>query len=426
MTRKLGGTVLPHLKNTQLMETISAAVPKKVVLPMSMSIGAHAQPTVKIGDEVKTGQIIAESSGSFALPIHASISGTVKAFGEFTLTDGTKCKTVEIEACENQELADSVKPPQVNCKDEFIEAVKQSGICGLGGAGFPTYVKLATQKEIDTLIINAAECEPYITSDCREILECADDVISGISLILKWINIPKAVIAIEKNKPEAIELLLDKTKDIENIEVFVLPEKYPQGDEKVIIHSVTKRVVEFGKIPADFGVIVMNVSTVSAISRYCETGMPMIKRRVTVEGDCVKNPCNIDCYIGTSAKEILETADVNLAKTKRIVFGGLMMGRCVISPDAPVLKTSNAILALSKAPYKTKTACIRCARCINACPLNLMPTEIEKAYRAKNTEALKKLNVMLCMGCSSCSYVCPANRDLAQINALAKSLNLRN
>lgn len=426
MTRRLGGTVLPHLKNTQLIQTISAPVPKKVVLPMSMSIGAHAQPTVKIGDEVKTGQIIAESSGNFALPIHASISGTVKAFGEFTLADGTKCKTVEIEACENQELADSVKPPQINSKDEFIDAVKQSGICGLGGAGFPAYIKLATQNEIDTLIINAAECEPYITSDCREILECADDVISGISLILKWINIPKAVIAIEKNKPEAIELLLGKTKDIENIEVFVLPEKYPQGAEKVIIHSVTKRVVEFGKIPADFGVIVMNVSTVSAISRYCNKGMPMIKRRVTVEGDCVKNPCNIDCYIGTSAKEILETADANLAKTKRIVFGGLMMGRCVISPDAPVLKTSNAILALSKAPYKAKTACIRCARCVNACPLNLMPTEIEKAYRAKNTEALKKLNVMLCMGCSSCSYVCPANRDLAQINALAKSLNPRN
>ena len=422
MARKLGSVLVPHLKGTQLSETIQAQVPKKVVIPMCMSMGTHAEPTVNIGDAVKAGQIIAQSTGFFALPIHASVSGKVNAFGVMQLGDGKTCKTVEIEADENQELYEGIKPPQINNKEEFINAVKESGICGLGGAGFPAYVKLATDKEIDTLIINAAECEPYITSDCREILEKPDDVISGILLILKWINIPKAYIAIESNKPEAVEILTEKTRDIDNIEIFVLPSEYPQGAEKVIIYSVTKRVVEFGKFPADFGVAVMNVSTVSAINRYCQSGVPMIKRRVTVEGDCVKNPCNIECYIGTSAKELFEAANTNFSKAKRIVFGGLMMGNCKINADAPIVKTTNAILALSAMPRKTQTSCIRCSRCINACPLGLMPTQIEQAYNAKDIAALKRLNVAMCMSCASCSYVCPANRDLAQTNQLAKAL----
>lgn len=419
---KLNGIKLPHLKGTALCETISAPVPKKIVVPMSMSMGKSADICVDIGDEVFVGQKIGEGSGAFALPIHSSVSGKVCAIGQIRMINGTICKTVEIESDGNQTLAEGINPPQIESKSDFINAMKESGICGLGGAGFPLYVKLSTKIEIDTLIINAAECEPYITSDCREILENCDDIIAGIRLVLKHLDIKNAIIAIESNKPEAIELLQQKTQNCDDIKLHVLSQRYPQGAEKVIIHSVTKKVVKQNMLPADVGVVVINVSTASAIKRYCDTGIPLIKRRVTVEGDCVKNPCNIDAFIGTPAHTILEMAQTDFSKAKRIVFGGPMMGNCKISSLSPITKTTSAILALSREPYKAQTACIRCAKCVSACPLNLMPTEIEKAYKARDVEALKALNVNLCMNCASCSYVCPANRNIAQINQLAKEL----
>ncbi len=422
MIRKLGGIRLPHLKGTQISETIIQNTPKKVMIPMSMSMGSEAEIAVNIGDTVFVGQKIAQSSGALSLPIHSSVSGKVSAIGEMRLINGAKCKTVEIESDGEQTLSADIKPPQITDKDSFIDAVKESGICGLGGAGFPTYIKLSTKSDIDTLIINAAECEPYITSDCREIIEHTDDVTDGIRLIMKWLDIKKAIIAIEANKPEAIEALSQNLENSGDISVFVLPESYPQGAEKVIIHTATKRVVKVGMLPSDVGVIVINVSTASQIKRYCDTGIPLIKRRVTVEGDCVSKPCNIMAYIGTSARELFELADTNFSKVNRVIFGGPMMGISKMSADAPITKTTNAILALAKKEYKPQTACIRCARCINACPLKLMPTEIEKAYNARDIDRLKKLDVMLCMNCASCSYVCPANRNLAETNQLAKSI----
>lgn len=422
MLNKSGKIKLCAHKDTQFSETLIQSVPKKVVLPMLMGIGGEALTLVNVGDKVFAGQKIAQSSGDLSLPIHSSVSGTVSAFGQIRLANGKTCKTVQIESDDEQTLSPDIKPVQITDKNSLVNALKESGICGLGGAGFPTYAKLATDCDIDTLVINAAECEPYITSDCREIIENTDDVINGIKLVKNTLGINSAIIAIEENCPEAIGALSEKLENCDDISIFTLKSGYPQGAEKVLIRTVTKRCVKPNRLPADVGVIVLNVSTVSQINRYCETGVPLIKRRVTVQGDCVAKPCNVLAYIGTPAEELFKLGDTDFSKISRIVFGGPMTGVPQISPSAPITKTTNAILALSKSDYKRKTACIRCARCISVCPAKLMPTEIEKAYNARDIELLKKLNVSLCLGCASCSFVCPAGRNLAETLKLAKSL----
>ncbi len=422
MLKKSGKIKLCTHKETQFSETVIQSAPKKITLPMAMSAGDEAKALVNIGDKILMGQKIAQSSGTLSLPIHSSVSGKVVGFGQMRLINGKTCKTVQIESDGEQTLFCDIKPVEITDKESLITALKESGICGLGGAGFPTYVKLSAKADIDTLIINAAECEPYITSDCREIIENTDDVVNGIKLIKNTLGIHIAIIAIEENNFDALNALSAKLENCDDISVFTLKGGYPQGAEKVLIRTVTKRTVKPDCLPSDVGVIVLNVSTVSQINRYCKTGVPLIKRRVTVQGDCVSKPCNVLAYIGTEAKELFELAETDFSKLNRVVFGGPMTGNPQISLNSPITKTTNAILALSKSEYKRKTACIRCARCVNACPAKLMPTEIEKAYIARDIERLKKLNVSLCMGCASCSFVCPANRNLAETVRLAKSL----
>ena len=302
----------------------------------------------------------------------------------------------------------------------------------MGGAGFPTHIKLnfdENKYKVDTLVINAAECEPYITSDYREMMENADDVMCGIKLVRDMLGLKKVVIGIEDNKPQAIKLMREKSADDESIEVKVLKSCYPQGAEKVIIFNATGRVVGEGQLPSDQGVIVMNVTTAGFIGEYSKTGMPLISKRITVDGDVVSTPCNVKVPIGTSAEDILKFGDCDKEKVRKALFGGPMMGMCLYELDTPVTKTTNAILAFGEKADKKKgikdrcaqTNCIKCGRCISACPLNLMPTELEKAYDRRDKEALMKLKVGLCMNCGSCSYVCPAKRDLAEKNQLAKA-----
>lgn len=420
--KKLNGIRLKHRKNTENSQTIDFTLPAKVVIPMSMHMGVPCQPLVKVGDTVKVGQKIGDSDAPFSVPVHSGVSGKVTALSDYRNAMGTVCKAVEIETDGEQAISDDVKPPVVTDKASFIKAVRESGSCGLGGAGFPTHIKLNPKTPIDTLVINAAECEPYITADYREMLECPDDIIGGINLIKKQLGIKNAKLAIEANKPEAIKNFTEMAKNDDTIDIITLPSSYPQGAEKVIIYNSTGRIVKEGELPSDEGVIVINVSTVAFIYRYMQTGMPLVTRRLTIDGNAVGEPKNVRAIIGTSFRELLDFCKTDIDSIKKLIGGGPMMGMSIPDMNMPVVKTSNALLAIKTYDERKTSNCIRCGRCVRVCPMGLMPAEIDKAYKIKNIAELKELKVMLCMNCGSCTYVCPANRKLAETNQLAKSL----
>lgn len=415
---------IPHRKNTEKCETINFPVPKTVSIPMSQHMGVPCTPIVSVGEKVKVGQKIGDSDAFMSAPVHSGVSGTVSAINDYTLSNGKVCKSVVIDCDGKQTKSGDIKPPVITDKASLIKAVRNSGCCGLGGAGFPTHIKLnfdENKTPIDSLVINAAECEPYITSDYREMIENPQDVLSGIKTIQKILNIEKTYICIEDNKPDAIKILTDLTSNDNSVKIKKLPAFYPQGAEKVIAYNATGRIIKEGELPSNQGIIVMNVSTASFLNRYFKTGIPLIQRRITIDGDAVKSPCNVIAPVGTSVAELLEFAGYEKEKAKKVLTGGLMMGTCLYDINTPVTKTNNAIIALKKQTEKVQTNCIRCGRCINACPMGLMPTELEKAYKAKNSDMLNSLKVNLCMNCGSCSYVCPAKRNLAETNQLAKA-----
>lgn len=420
--RKLNGIKLKHRKNTEDSRTVSMPVPMKIKLPMSMHMGVPCTPLVKVGDTVKVGQKIGDTDAPFSIPIHSGVSGKVTAISDYQTAMGAVCKAVEIESDGKQEISEEIKKPVITDKQSFIKAVHESGLCGLGGAGFPTHIKLNPKTPIDTLIINAAECEPYITADYREMLENTEDALNGIILVKNQLGIKNAKIAVEANKPEAIKKFDGLVKDDDTIEVITLPSAYPQGAEKVIIYNSTGRIVKEGQLPSDVGVIVLNISTVAFIYRYIQTGMPLMTRRITVDGNAVSEPENVFAVVGTPVIDVLNFCKTDVDSLKKVIAGGPMMGMSVPDLTMPITKTTNALLAFKTYNERKTSACIRCGRCVNACPLGLMPAEIDKAYKIKNIDDLKALKVNLCMNCGSCTYVCPANRNLAETNQLAKSL----
>lgn len=423
-TKSLRGIFVKHHKNTAEEKTVSMPVPSTVTIPMSMHIGAPCEPLVKMGDLVKVGQKIGESNAPFSAPIHASVSGKVKQITEFRNAMGATSKAVVIEADGEQAISEEITVPVINSREDFINAVKESGVVGLGGAGFPTHIKLNPKNldQIDTLVINAAECEPYITSDYRECMESAEDVIEGIKVVKKWLNIKNAFIGIESNKPASIKLLGELSEKEEGIDVVELKAQYPQGAEKVIIYSTTGRIVNDGQLPADAGVIVLNVTTVSFIAKYLKTGMPLVSKRLTVDGTGANKGTNVIVPLGTAMKDVFEFCGGLKEDCKKVLMGGPMMGIAVPDLDHPIVKNNNAIIALNEkdATPAEETDCIRCGKCVYACPLNLMPAALEKAYDVRNAESLVAHDVNLCMNCGCCSYVCPAKRNLAQKNQLAK------
>ena len=420
--RKLNGIKLDHRKNTESCATVELPLPAKVRIPMSMSMGAPCQPLVKIGDTVKVGQKIGDAEAAFSSPIHSGVSGKVTAITDYRTAMGAVCKAVEIESDGLQTVSEEVVPPVITDKESFLKAVRESGACGLGGAGFPTHIKLNPKTPIDTLIINAAECEPYITADYREMLEAPEDIIGGINLVKSQLGIKYAKLAIEANKPEAINNFTEMAANDDTIDIVTLPSSYPQGAEKVIIYSTTGRIVKEGELPSDENVIVLNVSTCAFLYRYTKTGMPLTERRLTVDGNAVGEPKNVRAVIGTSFREVLEFCKTDFDNVKKIIAGGPMMGMSIPDVEMPVVKTSNALLAINNYDDRKTSACIRCGRCVRVCPLGLMPAEIDKAYKIRSVEDLKALKVTLCMNCGSCTYVCPANRKLAETNQLAKML----
>ncbi len=421
---KLNGIKLRHDKGTKDCETTEFPLPKSVVVPMSQHMGAPCGCIVQKGDTVTVGQKIGDTNAFMSAPIHSPVSGTVTDITDFLLSNGASCKAVHITSDGHQTVCPDITPPEITDRQSLIAAVRESGLTGLGGAGFPTHIKLnydTVKTPVDTLVINGAECEPYITSDYREMMESPTDIIEGILLVQKHLGIPLCKICIEDNKPEAIKLLQSKTEDMNSIDVVPLKSSYPQGAEKVIVYSATGRIVAEGELPVHQGTMVMNISTVASIYRYSRTGMPLVRRRITLAGDAVtKNAGNYFVPIGTRVSELLEFCGASEAK--KVLYGGPMMGICLYDTDQPIIKNNNAVLAFKEGKMPETTACIRCGKCVRTCPLNLMPLAIESAYKAKDIEELKRLKVMLCMNCGCCSYACPAHRPLAEINQLAKAL----
>ena len=423
---KLHGIKVPHKKNTANCVPVRLSVPETVRIPMSMHIGKPAKVVVKRGDTVKVGQLIGEADGFISAPVHSSVSGTVAKIEEMTLSNGAKGQCVVIDTDGEQTVFEGVKPPVVTDLQSFTEAVRQSGAVGLGGAGFPTFVKLSIKdlSKLDAVVINAAECEPYITSDTRTMLDKSDDIMSGIEAVKKYLQPNRFIIGIEKNKPEAIKKMQELASQSEGVEVKVLPSSYPQGGEKVLVFNTVGKIIPKGGLPLDVGVIVINVTTLAFIGSYLKTGVPLVNKCVTVDGSAVKEPKNVIAPIGMSIADVLEQSGGTKSEVAKALYGGPMMGLAVPSLDSPILKNTNAITAMDikeATPPKT-TPCIRCGACLNHCPLRLDPREIACAYKLGSVEDLQTLHVDLCMECGCCSYICPAHRPLVQTNKLAKAL----
>ena len=416
---------LPHLNKSAEVATTELPLPEKVIILMAQHGGVPCTPLVKVGDKVKTGQLIGDSDAVISVPVHSSVTGVVTDITEVLHISGKKHCAIVIETAENQEFHEKVKPPVINSREDFIKAVHDSGSAGLGGAGFPTYVKLNYDRKkfnIDTLLINAAECEPYITSDYRTLIEDAEKLIDGIKLIMKYLEIPRTIIGIEADKPKAISGLKKLLSKEQGISVKRLPSAYPQGAEKVLIYNTTGRTLKEGELPASTGCLVLNCSTVAFISDYIKTGIPLIRRRITVDGNIITAPLNVVVPIGARLTDIAAYANV-FAQPERVIFGGPMMGNCVCDIEMPVSKTNNAVLFMghtTKDVNTAPTACIRCGRCTRACSMRLLPTELETAFDNRDADELNRLKVNLCMNCGACTYVCPAKRNLSEKNQLAK------
>lgn len=417
-----------HYKNTAGCETEVMPIPDVVKISMSQHIGAPCKPLVKKGDEVKLGQVIGDTDAFVSAPIHSSVSGKVTGIETQRNAMGGQDTLVVIEPDKKQELLEGIKAPEITNMESFIKAVRESGLVGLGGASFPTHIKFNPKNidEVHILIVNGAECEPFITSDHRCMLEDTQNVIDGAQLVMKQMNLDICYVGIEDNKPDAIALFnkMFKEQGISNMKTFPLQASYPKGAERVLIYEVTGKEAPAGVLPAELGVIVSNVTSIAFLGQYIKDGIPLVSKRMTVDGDVVSTPKNIVAPLGTRISDIISFCGGYKAEPEKILMGGPMMGRAIYSDEMPVVKNNNAILAFSKKAsfIPEETACINCGRCHTACPFNLLPTGFADAFEAKNAQRLSDLQIMQCMECGSCSFVCPARRPLAFINKLSKGM----
>jgi electron transport complex protein RnfC len=415
-----------HHKGTSGSAIVEMPVPDKVYISMSQHIGKPCKPVVAKGDHVKVGQLIGDVDAPISAPIHSSVSGEVVSIEEARSALGGIDTYVVIAADGKQEPYEGLKVPECKTLAEFIKAVRDSGVVGLGGASFPTHVKLNPKNisEIDTLVVNGAECEPFITSDHRNMLERTDDIVLGIQLIMKFLDLKKCYIGIENNKPDAIAKMRDAISGISGAEVTELRSTYPQGAERVLIHETAGKTLNAGELPSSVGCILSNVTTILKIGEYFRTGMPLVSRTLTVAGDAVNNPGNVTVPIGTKYYDLVEFCGGYRETPRKIIAGGPMMGKAQNSDGSVVVKNTGAVLFFDEkqAAETEPTPCINCGRCHRACPIGLMPKEYAKAFKAGDAQRLKDLKVMECMTCGSCSYVCPAKKPLAFINTLSKGM----
>ena len=420
-----GGIDPGNHKDTAELETVRMPLPSRVIIPMLQHVGAPCVPLVRKGDRVFVGQKIGDSDRPISAPVHSSVSGTVTDVRPIVYSNGMEVMAVEIKPDGLQELHESVAQPDCTDRESMLKAIRESGIVGLGGAGFPTSVKLSPPpgKTIDTLIINGAECEPFITSDYREMMENPQYIIEGTKKVMEITSAGKAYIGVEDNKQDAIDLLSSMVTDSDNIEVVSLPARYPQGGEKQLIYALTGRKVPTGKLPSDVGVLVQNVATVSFIAQYLKTGLPLIRKKVTVDGSAVANPKNVEVLIGTPLGEVFDFCGGFCDEPRKIIMGGPMMGVSQHSLDDPVLKQTNALLAFNErnAEQPKESVCIRCGKCVAACPMSLLPLYINLNVVRGKFEETEKYHVTDCIECGCCSYVCPASRNLVQSVRIAKA-----
>lgn len=424
LKRAAEGARVPHRKGTSGMATVKMPLPTKLVLPMQQHIGEPCTPAVQKGEQVYVGTVVGKAGGSISADIHSGVSGTVQAIESVLMPSGRRCSAVVIVPDGNQTPDPALAPPQTGGAEALAQAARACGLVGLGGAGFPTAVKLSPGKPLDTLIINGAECEPYITSDEREFLENSETVMRGVRAVKEGLGIAQVVFAIERNKPQAIDLMFSLTHGDEHYRVQPLASRYPQGAERVLIEAVTGREVPRGGLPADVGVLVLNVTTASTLGKYLDTGIPLVSKRLTVDGDAVNEPKNVEVLIGTPIAEVLDFCGGVKEDFAKLLMGGPMMGPAVADVNSPVLKQNNALLCLGKkaAHLPKPQPCIRCGRCIAGCPMGLSPVEIAGAFQKGDVEALDQMMVDLCIGCGTCTYVCPAKRPVSQTMNLAKNM----
>ena len=429
--RTHGGAAVPHHKNTWDIPSSTMPPPEKVILPMQQHIGAPCIPTVKKGDHVYVGTVVGDSDAYISAPVHASVSGTVTEITQVMLTGGQMTQAVVVESDGKMEKDPAIAPPPpITTKEELAKAARAAGLVGLGGAGFPALVKLNVPegKTIDTLLVNVAECEPYVTSDHREALENGRNVLEGVYHVKEILGVQRVIIAVEDNKPDVIQKLSEiagdpKRDPLDQVRVLPLKSRYPQGAEKVLVQACTGRKVPAGKLPADVGCLVMNIGSLSFLASYMRTGMPLTLKRVTLDGSAIAHPQNVIVPVGTPIKDVVAFCGGYKAEPKKLIMGGPMMGVAITSDELPILKQNNAILAFDQreAQLRQPTACIRCGRCVAACPMHLMPTKLEQAVERQDVEALQSLDIMTCMECGCCSFSCPAGRRLVQAIRLGKN-----
>ncbi|KXG77076.1 electron transport complex subunit RsxC [Thermotalea metallivorans] len=422
-----GGVHPPHFKEaTARLKVEKAKEPQIVTIPLQQHIGAPCEPIVKVGDKVKVGQKIGEATGFVSVPVHSSVSGEVKQVTRLlTPTGETTCVVIESDGLNT--VHENVVPKgdigSLSGK-EILDIIKEAGIVGMGGAAFPTHVKLSPppEKKIETVILNGAECEPYLTADHRLMLENPGDIVYGLKAMMKVLNVSKAYIGIEDNKPDAIENMKKAVEKEKGIEVVGLHTKYPQGAEKQLIYACTKKEVPSGGLPMDVGVVVNNVGTAAAIATAIKTGMPLIERIATITGKGVKEPKNLLVKIGTSFKEIIEQCGGYNGNPGKIIMGGPMMGLAQYTDEIPVVKGTSGILVLTpeEARLPEPKPCIRCGKCVEICPAFLQPLYIS-AYALQNMhETAEKYNALDCIECGSCSFICPSKRPLLQSIRVSK------
>ncbi len=399
------------------------------VFPMSQHIGAPAQPIVNVGDYVKVGQKIGESTGFISAVVVSSVSGKVKAIEDRMTVSGNKVKSIVIDNDEEYNAVDGFGQDRDYTKlsnEEIRNIVKEAGIVGMGGAGFPTHVKLTpkNEDEITHIIINGAECEPYLTSDYRIMLEEPERIIGGIKVVLQMFPKAEAIIGIEVNKPDAIEKLQAMVENEERISVMPLKVKYPQGAERQLVYATTHKEINSTMLPADAGCIVNNIDTIVAVyMAVCKT-TPLIRRIITVTGDAINNPCNIEARTGMKYMDLINEAGGFKCQPEKVVSGGPMMGMALFTLDIPVVKTSSAILSMTKdeVALNEPTACIRCGRCVDACPSKLIPQKMYQYSNNIDDESFEHINGMECYECGCCTYVCPAKLRLTQAFKLTRRI----
>jgi electron transport complex protein RnfC len=401
--------------------------PDELVLPLRQHAGKPAKLCVKVGDRVERGDKLGEADGFMSVPIHASAAGTVVDVDWWPHPDGTMAEAVRIKV---DRFAPQVARPRLVphweglTTEQVVKAVQDAGVVGLGGAAFPTHVKLAPPKDhpVHTLIINGAECEPYLTSDHRTMVEYPERVHFGIRVMMHAMGVQKCVIGVEKNKPDAIEALQRTVPKDLDVTILPLTVKYPQGAEKMLIHAVTGVEVPSGKLPVSVGVVVQNVGSVSAIAEVFETGLPLIERIVTVSGHGLRKPANLIVPVGTKLRDLLAHCDGVTAEAAEVIIGGPMMGQALANLDAPVIKGTTGVVVLEKGETREAAVypCIHCGRCLDACPVFLNPSLLGDYARVQRYEEMADLHLADCMLCGSCAYVCPSNIPLSQLFQASK------